>query len=120
MLVSTRTTRTTRQCLCPLERLDNWLLAWGPIYLMRCIFPLDNILCRLDNACVHSYNPYDSTMLVSTRTTQQCSYDLYDSTKDSYGTYFGRHVSLIRCIFPSDDPRTRLDIISATSQIKCT
>ena len=50
MLVSTRTTRTTRQ-----------LIAWAPVSLMRCSFPLDNILCRLDNACVHSYDLYDPT-----------------------------------------------------------
>ena len=63
---------STRQCLCPLERLvmtTRQLIAWAPVYLMRCIFPLDKIHCRLDNACIHSYNPYDSTMLVSTRTT---------------------------------------------------
>ena len=52
MLVYTRTTRTTRQCLCPLER----LIAWASVSLMRCIFPLDNILCRLDSACVHSHD----------------------------------------------------------------
>ena len=28
---------------------------------MRCISLLDNILCRLDNACVHLYDSYDST-----------------------------------------------------------
>ena len=28
---------------------------------MRCIFPFDNVLCPLENACVHSYDSYDST-----------------------------------------------------------
>ena len=51
MLVSTRTTRTTLQ-----------LIDWAPVSLIRCIFPLDSILCRLDNACVHSYNLYDSSI----------------------------------------------------------
>ena len=62
---------STRQCLCPLVRLDNRLLRpfcltnragyFLSLYLMRCIFPLDNLLCRLANACVHSYDSYDST-----------------------------------------------------------
>ena len=59
---------TRRQCLSPLVRLDNRLLnGYGPTSLqtrtdifwdslIRCIFPLDNLLCRPDNACVHSYD----------------------------------------------------------------
>ena len=86
MYFSTRqNSLSTRQCLCPLVRLvrlDNacvhsynpydstmlvstrttrQLIAWAPVYLMRCIFPLDKIHCRLDNACVHSNDSYDST-----------------------------------------------------------
>ena len=81
MLVSTRTTRQ--------------LIAWAPVYLMRCIFSLDKIHCRLDNACVHSYNLYDSTMLVSTRTTRQL--------------IAWAPVSPMRCTFPLDKIHCRLD-----------
>ena len=152
MPVSTRTTRTTRQCLCPLVqlvRLDNACVhsynpydsttnCLGPclpnemhfftrqnsLSIRQCLCPLVQPV-RLDNACVHSndsYDSYDSTtdclgpclpneMHFSTRqhslSTRQClcplvqpvrldnacvhSYDLYDSTKDSYVPYFGRH-----------------------------
>ena len=63
-------TLSTWQCLCSLVRLDNRLIrpssALQKIFsktrsLMRCIFPLDNFLCRPDNACVHSYDSYDPT-----------------------------------------------------------
>ena len=79
---------STRQCLYPLVRLVPLVLvplAWAPTYnnmldiflvsLMICIFPLDNIRCRLDNACVHSYDSYNS----------------YDWTTDCLGPNLGHH-----------------------------
>ena len=62
---------------------------------MRCIYPLDNSHCRLDNAYIHSYHSNDSTT-------------------DCWGPYLQQHagyflVSLMRCISPLDNSHCRLD-----------
>ena len=72
---------------------------------MRCIFPFDNILCRLDNACVHSFDSHDSTIHVSTCTTCATRQKI-----PIVPTLYAMHkfkLSLIRCIFPPENPRTR-------------
>ena len=97
-------TRTTRQLIAS-TRTTRQLIAWAPVSLMRCNFPLDKIHCRLDNACVHSYNPYDSTMLVSTRTTRQ----LIASTRTTRQLIAWAPVYLMRCIFSLDKIHCRLD-----------
>ena len=76
---------------------------------MRCIFLLDKIHCRFDNACVHSYNLYDSTMLVSARTTR--------TTRQLIAW---APVYLMRCIFPLDKIHCRLEMFVSTRTIRTT
>ena len=101
----TLSTRPSRQCLCPLVWLDNRLLwpfclknnDWYLLSpLMRYILPLDNFLCRLDNACVHFYDSYVSTTDCKGPTALQTRTDIFS-------------VSLVRCIFPLDNFLCRLD-----------
>ena len=95
MLLSIRTTRTSRQLIArALQPYKHGLIFSSS--LMRCIFRLDNLLCRLENAFVHPYDSYGSTTDCKGPTALQTRTDIF-------------YLSLMRCIFRLHKLLFRLD-----------